>query len=540
MPPNPDSSSPRPPLQVALISLGCAKNLVDAEIMLGALAREGILITPEPALADVLIVNTCSFIDAAKEESIDTILEHSEVRQAQHRGQALVVAGCLPQRFQKELPALMPEIDAFMGLDQVTQVPAIVRKAFDHRNQRPTHSRQTRRSGSPAAGRLATKPDRAPLLITHPRSTFIPDYATPRFRLTPAHFAYVKVAEGCNHPCSFCIIPRIRGAHRSRTRSDVVAECRRLLTEGVRELNLISQDTTYFGLDRRQQRMGSAASPTQFQKARQLLPASADTLEGLLGELNALPGEFWIRILYTHPAHWTDSLIDTLARCPHVARYIDIPLQHIHPVMLERMRRETTREYLEDLLLRLRQRIPGIALRTTFIVGFPGETDEHFEALLDFMKRLRFERLGVFTFSAEEGTRAARMGGQVPEKIKKQRRDCAMQLQREIARQIGAAMVGKSLRVLLETPVRNSAQLAAEVRSWEHGLVRDVDQHHLPGRGQWWVARSEADAPDIDGRVYVRGGHTLEPGQFADVRVIGHTDYDLIAEFRGTDVGKQR
>jgi ribosomal protein S12 methylthiotransferase len=532
---SPDNSSPPQPLRVALVSLGCAKNLVDAEIMLGCLAQHGMEITAETALADVVVVNTCSFIDAAKEESIDTILEHAAVREAQHRGQALVVAGCLPQRFQNELPALMPEIDAFMGLDQVTQAPEIVRQAYDHRSQRVEHARQSRGSRRRIRGPLAKSPDPAPLLVTNPRSTFIPDFTTPRFKLTPAHFAYVKVAEGCNHPCSFCIIPRIRGSHRSRTQPDVVAECRHLLAEGVRELNLISQDTTYFGLDRRRQRSGPAASPIQFQQARQQMPADASTLDGLLRELNALPGKFWIRILYTHPAHWTDALIDTIAECSHVARYIDIPLQHIHPVMLERMRRETTSDYLEDLLVRLRQRIPGLALRTTFIVGFPGETDEHFETLLSFMKRIRFERLGVFTYSPEDGTRAARMGGQIPEKIRQQRRDRAMQSQREIARRIGASCVGKTLQVLVETSMKQPGQLGAEVRSWEHGLVRNTDQHHLMGPGQWWVARSHADAPDIDGRVYIRGGRDLAPGEFADVRVIGHTDYDLIAECVGVN-----
>jgi ribosomal protein S12 methylthiotransferase len=340
----PDSKKP---LRVGLISLGCAKNLVDAEIMLGSLLRDGVEITNDPAAADALIVNTCSFIDAAQEESVDTILESDEVRKAHNRGQALIVSGCLPQRFREELPKLMPEVDAFMGIDQVAQVGAVVRGALAHRqarlakkstarthvpkariashiarmdsNRTPTaheesevlrgtgkfsNTRTVVAPGAVVPGAASLNPE-SPILSVTPRPTFIPDFETPRFRLTPRHFAYVKIAEGCNHPCSFCIIPRMRGSHRSRVQSDIVAEARQLIAEGVKELNLISQDSTYYGLDLRPNHSRNIASPEKFNAAARALPAGATSLSTLLRELNALPGDFWIRLLYTHPAHWT-------------------------------------------------------------------------------------------------------------------------------------------------------------------------------------------------------------------------------------------
>src|SRR5208283_2154066 len=238
---------------------------------------------------------------------------------------------------------------------------------------------------------------REPLLEVSRRPSYIPDYATPRFRLTPKHFAYLKIAEGCNHPCSFCIIPRMRGSHRSRRQADIVAEAKALIADGVKELNLISQDSTYYGLDLRPNHSRAISSPEKFSAAARSLSADATTICTLLRELNALKGDFWIRLLYTHPAHWTDELIRTIADCPKVARYVDIPLQHIHENMLERMRRETSRQYIVDLLAKIRAGIPGIALRTTFIVGFPGETEACFEELLDFIRETKFERMGVFT-----------------------------------------------------------------------------------------------------------------------------------------------
>jgi ribosomal protein S12 methylthiotransferase len=516
-------------IRVGMISLGCAKNLVDAEIMLGSLIKAGIEITNDARQADVLMVNTCSFIDAAQEESVDTILQSAELRDAHHRGQALVVSGCLPQRFREELPKLLSEVDAFMGIDQVADVPQIVRTALERRRQKLAHRPpKTRKDDVVRKLKSAAPRAEAPLVQVSPRPQYIPDYVTPRFRLTPPHFTYLKIAEGCNHPCSFCIIPRMRGSHRSRPLTDLVEDARRLVASGVKELNLISQDSTYYGLDLRPARNGSLASPDRFQAATRTLPIGTPTLCTLLRELNELSGDFWIRLLYTHPAHWTDELIQTIAECHKVVRYVDMPLQHIHSNMLERMRRETTREYIEDLIVRIRKGIPGIALRTTFIVGFPGETEACFEALLEFMRTTQFERLGVFTYSHEKGTRAAQMKDQVPEKTKQKRRARAMAEQLAVARQIASSYVGRKMRVLVERDARAEELTQAAVSSWEHGLIRSGTASDTLPRGRYLVARGEADAPDIDGRVYVRG--KAPAGTFEQVKIIGHTDYDLIAE----------
>jgi ribosomal protein S12 methylthiotransferase len=552
------------PLRVGLISLGCAKNLVDAEIMLGSLLKDGVEITNDAARADVVIVNTCSFIDSAQEESVDTILESAAVRDANQRGQGLVVSGCLSQRFRDELPKLFPEVDAFMGIDQVAQVADIVRQALARRAAKLVEGRGARVEGrkKKITARLAQldqgklpdahevsegvrgtgkfgktrtvvvpiiPPLNAPLLDITARPTYIPDYATPRFRLTPRHFAYIKIAEGCNHPCSFCIIPRMRGAHRSRTQNDVVAEAKALLGDGVKELNLISQDSTYYGLDLRANHSRAISSPQKFSAATKSLAADATTICTLLRELNSLAGDFWIRLLYTHPAHWTDELIQTLAECPKVARYVDIPLQHIHENMLERMRRETSRQYIEDLIQRIRAGVPGIALRTTFIVGFPGETEACFNSLLDFIRATKFERLGIFAYSQEEATRAGAMGGQLSEKVKQRRRELAMAAQHEVAVAVSESFMGRTLKVLVEGAASAKQLQAANVSSWEHGLMREAGtpDARIKTRG-FQVARGAADAPDIDGRVYVRG--KLPVGEFARVKIIGHTDYDLIAE----------
>ncbi len=549
------------PVRVGLISLGCAKNLVDAEIMLGSLLRDGIEITNDAAQADALIVNTCSFIDSAQEESVDTILESSEIRTAQNRGQSLIVSGCLPQRFREELPKLLPEVDAFMGIDQVAQVSDIVRQAMAKRAQRlasaPAATKsdkgkvvgrlhQLEQSGQPSAHEKAgslrgtsqfgkTKTVVAPpslstaaVLDVAQRPVYIPDFGTPRFRLTPKHFAYLKIAEGCNHPCSFCIIPRMRGSHRSRTQADIVAEAKALIAEGVKEINLISQDSTYYGLDLRANHSRAISSPEKFTAAAKSLPENATTICSLLRALNALKGDFWIRLLYTHPAHWTDELIQTIADCPKVARYVDMPLQHIHENMLERMRRETSQQYIVDLIAKIRAGVPGIALRTTFIVGFPGETEASFQTLLKFIRDTKFERLGVFAYSKEDGTRAGAMTGQLTDKVKQKRRELAMAAQHEVAMEVSEAFVGRTLKVLVEGSADAKQLQAANVSSWEHGLIRETDAHTRQLKGKYLVARGEADAPDIDGRIYVRG--ELPVGAFAKVKIIGHTDYDLIAE----------
>ncbi len=556
-----DKSASRP-LRVGLISLGCAKNLVDAEIMLGSLLKSGVEIINDAEQADAVIVNTCSFIDAAQEESVDTILESVEVRNASRRGQALIVSGCLPQRFRDDLPKLLPEVDAFMGIDQVAQVSDIVRAAVAARRQKaedkgqraegggqkakvkkrlaeldkkqPGHDHDESLRGTEKFGKTkmamtsAVIASAAPMLNVTARPTYIPDYETPRFRLTPKHFAYVKIAEGCNHPCSFCIIPRMRGSHRSRTQRDIVSEARQLIAEGVKELNLISQDSTYYGLDLRANHSRNIASPEKFNAAAKSLPTDATTLCTLLRELNALPGDFWIRLLYTHPAHWTDDLIRTIAECPKVARYVDMPLQHIHGNMLERMRRETSQQYIVDLIAKIRAGVPGIALRTTFIVGFPGETEECFATLLQFINDTKFERMGVFTYSKEDGTRAAGMQGQVPDKVKQKRRKLAMAAQHKVARAVSESFVGRTLRVLVEREASAKDLQNASISSWEHGLMRGDDADLAQLKGRYLVARGEADAPDIDGRVYIRGN--LPVSEFAKVKIIGHTDYDLIAE----------
>lgn len=534
-------------LRVGMISLGCAKNLVDAEIMIGSLVQAGMEITNDPAGADVLIVNTCSFIETAQQESVDTILESAELREAQNKGQALIVAGCLPQRFREELPKLLPEVDAFMGIDQVSSAPHLVREAFRRRaeqKERPQLKAPKPKSAGrpeklkrelalpgaeqPGAPVQGGSPGPGPIVDVHSRPRFIPDFATPRFRLTPRHFAYLKIAEGCNHPCSFCIIPRMRGSHRSRAQQDIVSEARHLLSDGVKEINVISQDSTYYGLDLRPSRTGSISSPEKFTAATRELAGSTPTLSTLLRELNELPGDYWIRLLYTHPAHWTDELIETIAQCRKVARYVDMPLQHIHHNMLERMRRETSQDYIVDLIKRIRKGIPGIALRTTFIVGFPGETEACFDTLLQFIREVKFERMGVFTYSHEDGTRAAGMSGQIGDEVKLERRDRAMAAQLAIAQQLSKACLGRRIKVLVEKQTSSAELKDVHVRSWEHGLVRAEHHPALQLKGTYCTARGEADAPDIDGRVYVRG--PLPAGQFATVQVTGHSDYDLIAE----------
>lgn len=542
-------------MRAGLISLGCAKNLVDAEIMLGSLLKGGVEITNDAANADVLIVNTCSFIDSAQEESVDAILESSELRDKRRPAQALIVAGCLPQRFRQDLPPLMPEVDAFMGVDQITSVrsiidQAIARRAEKLRNRgqqkmgkaaRSAHVRKAlvdinakagTKAGESGGKKSAPVPHsfllKAPLVTVNTRPSFVPEFLTPRFRLTPRHFAYVKIAEGCNHPCSFCVIPQMRGSHRSRPQADILAEAKALLAEGVRELNLISQDSTYYGLDLRPNASRAIAGPDKFKSAVAQMPSGTSNLCTLLRELNALPGDFWIRLLYTHPAHWTDELIETIRDCPKVVRYVDIPLQHIDDNMLERMRRETSGKYIIDLLARIRGGIPGIVLRTTFIAGFPGETEAAFKRLLEFIEQTRFERLGVFAYSQEEGTRAGRMAGQIPEEEKQRRRKRAMAVQHPVAVAVAQTFVGRTLKVLVEAEATQAQLNAARIQSWEHGLLRGKETHPLHGGGKFLVARGEADAPDIDGRVYIKG--RLPLGEFAMVRVIAHTDYDLIAE----------
>lgn len=451
------------PVTVGLISLGCAKNLIDSEVMAGHLQKSGMIMTPEPDLADVLVINTCSFIDKAKKESVDTILGAAEARAqgAVSKDQKIIVAGCLAQRFSIELPALLPEVDAFIGLDQITKVADIIQK-------------------------IMNKPLENKNLVTS-RPTYIPEYDTPRYRLTPRHSAYVKIAEGCNHGCAFCAIPGIRGRHRSRLQTSVVREVRNLVENGVKEINLISQDTTYFGMDRWTGERATRQSGVDSSKG--------ESLASLLRELNEIPGDFWIRILYTHPAHWSTELIEAVAECDKVVPYVDIPLQHISDPMLKAMNRVTDGKYIRDLLKEMRAKIPDLAIRTTFIVGFPGETDDDFEELLEFIEEERFERAGIFTYSREEGTRAYKMPDQVHHRSKQSRNNEAMEILHRISSEIGTAQIGKTLKVLVDSP---------------------------------GIARSIWDAPDVDGTVIVE--ESLPVGEFAEVLITDAVGYDLVAK----------
>jgi ribosomal protein S12 methylthiotransferase len=463
-------------ITVGLISLGCAKNLIDSEVMIGHLAQAGMSLTPDPELADVLIINTCSFIDMAKQESIDAIFGAVKDRadDPDRARQKIIVAGCLSQRFAKDLPGIMPEVDAFIGLDQITKVAPIIENLLGKKNDS-----EVRKTEGPSA-----TDDPRDFVTLKPQ--YVPDYSTPRMRLTPDHFAYVKIAEGCNHTCTFCIIPTIRGKHRSRTQDSVVREVRALVASGVKEINLISQDTTYFGMDQWEGKRPTPSSPVDSSRG--------ESLTTLLREINKIEGDFWVRLLYTHPAHWSDELITTIAECDKVAKYVDIPLQHISDRMLTAMKRVTTGDYIRDLLRRMRAGIPGLGIRTTFIVGFPGETEEDFQELLEFIEEFRFERAGVFQYSKEEGTRAHKLDGHLHHATRKSRWSRAMSALQKIASETNQAQVGKAVRVLVEQP---------------------------------GVARTEWDAPEIDGSVMV--DEAIPVGEFAQVTIGDWRGYDLVA-----------
>jgi ribosomal protein S12 methylthiotransferase len=467
----------RPGITVGMISLGCVKNLIDSEVMIGHLAEAGMRLTPDPELADVLIVNTCSFIDRAKQESIDAVFGAVRARREDpdRTRQKIIVAGCLAQRFATQLPGIMPEVDAFIGLDQITKITPIIEHLLGKRNDAEVAKTE---------GPSATDDPRDFVTL---KPQYVPDSMTPRFRLTPDHYAYVKIAEGCNHTCSFCIIPKIRGRHRSRTQESVVREVEALVKSGVKEINLISQDTTYFGMDRWQ---GERPKP-----GSQVDSSKGESLGTLLSAINRIEGDFWVRLLYTHPAHWSDELIHTLAACDKVVKYVDIPLQHISDRMLKAMKRDTRADDIRDLLRRMRAGIPGLGLRTTFIVGFPGETEDDFDELLEFIREFRFERAGVFQYSREEGTRAYQMGGQLHHMTRKSRWSRAMAELQRIAGETNQAQVGKQVRVLVE---------------------------------QAGIARTPWDAPEIDGSVMVDA--SLPVGAFATITIGDWRGYDLVAE----------
>jgi ribosomal protein S12 methylthiotransferase len=461
---------------VGLISLGCAKNLIDSEVMIGHLAQAGMSLTPDPELADVLIINTCSFIDMAKQESIDAIFGAVKDRaeDPDRERQKIIVAGCLSQRFAKDLPGIMPEVDAFIGLDQITKVAPIIENLLGKKNAAEVEKTE---------GPSATNDPRDFVTL---KPQYVPDYSTPRIRLTPDHFAYVKIAEGCNHTCTFCIIPTIRGKHRSRTQDSVVREVQALVASGVKEINLISQDTTYFGMDQWEGKRPTPSSPVDSSRG--------ESLSTLLREINKIEGDFWVRLLYTHPAHWSDELIVTIAECDKVAKYVDIPLQHISDRMLTAMKRVTSGDYIRDLLRRMRAGIPGLGIRTTFIVGFPGETEEDFQELLEFIEEFRFERAGVFQYSKEEGTRANKLDGHLHHATRKSRWSRSMAALQKIAGETNEAQVGKQVRVLVEQP---------------------------------GIARTQWDAPEIDGSVMV--DEKIPVGEFAEITIGDWRGYDLVA-----------
>ena len=466
-------------MKIGFISLGCPKNLVDGEVMLGIAQQAGHQITPDAQDADVLVVNTCAFIDRAKQESIDTILEMAQHKR-DGRCSRLVVTGCLAERYRDELRREIPEIDAVLGTGEV---PGIV-EAIESRDAE-SGMRDPISGHSPEPLTFFKKntaspiPNRAP----HPLPTYLYDADTPRLQTTPRHFSYVKIAEGCDYTCAFCIIPTLRGKYRSRTPDSIVREARSLAERGVKELLLISQDTTFYGIDR----------------------GERGALGRLLRELNAIDGLEWIRLLYLYPTTITNEVLDAMVECDKVCKYVDLPLQHASADILKRMRRPGNRQTYDSLLKRIRERVPGVTLRTTFIVGFPGETDAAFAELEAFVEDTRFDHVGVFTYSHEEGTRAFAVADDVPAAVKRSRRDRIMKMQRRIVSQIHRSRVGAEARVLIDGP------------SAEHALV-------LQGR-------LEGQAPEIDPVVYMTDCNPSDfaPGDLIHARIVGARGYDLLA-----------
>jgi ribosomal protein S12 methylthiotransferase len=440
----------------AFISLGCPKNLVDSERMLGKLAQGGYAPVPDADGADVVVVNTCGFIEPARQESLGVIRDMLALKE-QGRVGAVVVAGCLAERKKDDLLREVPGVDHIVGVFGREEIAQVVDRALAHSRTAADEQRSLFR---PAPVRALED--------------------TARLRVTPRHYAYLKISEGCDRLCTFCAIPGMRGKHVTKPIEEVLREARELAADGVRELILVAQDTTYYGLD-------------LYGRVR---------LAELLRELDRVDGIEWIRALYAYPIHFTDELIETLATARKVLPYLDLPLQHINDRVLRRMQRRVNRAATEDLLGRLRRAIPGLALRTTFIVGFPGETEAEFEELLAFVRAARFERVGVFPYSLEPGTPAARLDGHLPEEVKQRRRDRLMEAQQEIAFAWNRAQVGKELEVLVDGP------------------DPEVPNHVL--------ARSHADAPDIDGLVRVKG-KALRPGDLVRVKVTAADGYDLAA-----------
>ena len=463
-------------MKVGLISLGCPKNLVDSEVMLGLAQDAGHELVNDAATADVLVVNTCAFIDSAKQESIDAILE-----MAQHKTNGacrrLVVTGCLGERYRNELKTQIPEIDVVLGTGDV---PDIVRAIDAGRPEgRPLHVSPLRFFGSVAPSTRHEAPNtqhQAPST----RPTYIYDATTPRLLATPKHYAYVKIAEGCDYKCAFCIIPTLRGAYRSRPAESIVREARALAARGVRELVLVAQDSTRYGLDH----------------------GVRDGLAYLLRRLGRVDGIRWIRVMYAYPSTLSDKVLDAIASEEKVVKYVDIPLQHASEPVLKRMKRPTGKGNLLGMVERIRERVPGVAIRTSFIVGFPGETDEDFAKLLAFVEAGRFDNVGVFTFSDEEGTTSFELPGRVPKRVKESRRRRLMSLQKKLSLRRNRARLGDRVEVLVE------------------GTHADSD---LLLRG-----RLATQAPEIDGQVIVNDGEA-PVGEFVTCEVTEALAYDLVA-----------
>jgi len=438
--------------KVSMVSLGCPKNLVDAEVMLGVLSKQEYEITTDEKDADVIIVNTCSFIKEAKQESIDAILDLAE-RKHDGRCHTLIVSGCLPQRYQEELALELPEVDIFIGTGDYPRIAEILAE----------------KGGTEGQLRYVGDPD------------YIYDESLPRLNSSPAWYSYLKIGEGCSNCCSYCIIPQLRGAYRSRPLVALVAEAERLVARGVKEINVISQDITRYGSDLE----------------------DGSTLETLVRRLAAIDGLRWIRLLYAYPDGITDSLIELIRDEPKVCKYLDIPIQHISDPVLKAMKRRSSEQQIRDLIAKLRSRIPNIALRTSLIVGFPGETFEDFSSLMQFVEQTHFDRLGVFCYSREEGTPAAELPEQISERVKRERYRKLMRAQARLSFRRNRALIGQTEQVIVEGYSEETELL-------------------LKGR-------SSRQAPDIDGQVYITAG-TADVGDIVTLRITDSSDYDLIGE----------
>ena len=448
--------------KVGFISLGCPKNLVDSEVMMGQLKQHGYEITSDATDAETVVVNTCGFIDSAKKESIDTILEAAQLKT---NGQAkrLIVAGCLVERYRDELKAEIPEVDAFIGTNQINDILAVCDPKTNTRS-------------------LPVVP------LGNQSATYLYDDSTPRVLATPSHYAFVKIAEGCDRPCAFCFIPQMRGHFRSRRFGSIIAEAHQLAEEGVKEIILVAQDSSRYGEDLGKQ----------------------DALARLLRELSHVDGVEWVRVMYTYPTHISDAFLDVLAEEPKAVKYLDMPLQHASQNVLKLMKRGGNRGSLERLIERVRKRVPGIAVRTTFISGFPGETERDYEELLSFIKSVEFDRVGVFTYSDEEGTPAFDLPEKVPQRTAARRRNSLMKEQAKISRRRNRARVGDVVRVLFEGESKESELL--------------------------WQGRMETQAPDIDGCVLINDvpdGVLPESGEFVNVEIVEGHEYDLVGRIIG-------